>query len=294
MKILIFYSGGKDSQAALIHSVKKYGVNNCEAVFCDTGHENPQTYEHIKTTIDQLGVKLVTLKSEKYDSLFDLAKKKKRFPSTKARFCTEELKIKPAIDYILSLDESIIVIEGIRKDESLIRSKMEPECMYFRYYFEPYGYDKNGKEKKHSYRAKDVLEWCKKHDASKLRPIFTWTAEQTLNYIKDNGQLPNPLYYQGFSRVGCFPCIMATKSEVKLIIQNHPEQWKAIKEAEKDSKGTFFKPDYIPNYAKFTRDKKGNQIATAEDVEKYLTASSAQIDLFEKPIGCMSVYNLCE
>ena len=33
MKILVAYSGGKDSQASLIWSVKKYGAKNIEAVF---------------------------------------------------------------------------------------------------------------------------------------------------------------------------------------------------------------------------------------------------------------------
>jgi 3'-phosphoadenosine 5'-phosphosulfate sulfotransferase (PAPS reductase)/FAD synthetase len=294
MKVLIFYSGGKDSQAALIHSIKKYGLKNCEAVFCDTGHENPQTYQHIIDTTNQLGVKLVTLKSKKYDSLFDLAKKKGKFPKTMTRFCTEELKVKPAIDYVLSHDESLIIVEGIRKDESLSRSKMEAECMYFRYYFEPYGYDKKGKPKKHTYKGKDVREWCKKHDASKFRPIFTWTAEQTLDYIKANNQQPNPLYFQGFSRVGCFPCIMANKREVRLIINNHREQWQAIKDAEKEIGSAFFYAGYIPDRYQKSVDVNGNKFAFASDVEQYLTANDTQLDIFEKPIGCMSVYNLCE
>lgn len=325
MKVLIFYSGGKDSQACLIHSVHKYGLKNLEAVFCDTGHENPQTYQHIIDTTNQLGVKLVILKSKKYDSLFDLAKKRGSFPSTRRRFCTEELKVKPAVDYILSHDESLLIIEGIRKNESESRSKMEPECMYFRYYFEPYqtntmivdafnslkvkpnknqvkNYNRAKKRleegfedaKYHDYRKKEVKQWCNMYDASKLRPIFTWTAEQTLDYIKANNQQPNPLYYQGFSRVGCFPCIMAAKREIKLIIKNHPKQWQAIKDAEKDCGRTFFPPDYIPKYAQFNLSEKGDLIPTAEDVEKYLNANDTQLDLFEKTIGCMSVYNLCE
>jgi len=60
MKILIFYSGGKDSQAALIWAVKElctfYAVSNCEAVFCDTGWENPVTYDHIISTTNDLNV----------------------------------------------------------------------------------------------------------------------------------------------------------------------------------------------------------------------------------------------
>jgi len=48
MKILVFYSGGKDSQACLIWAANKYGASKIEAVFCDTGWENPVTYQHIE------------------------------------------------------------------------------------------------------------------------------------------------------------------------------------------------------------------------------------------------------
>lgn len=290
MKILIFYSGGKDSQAALIWAVKQYGVDRCEAVFCDTGWENPVTYQHIQDTTKQLGVKLIILKSDNYDGMLDMATKKGRFPSTTAKFCTDELKVKPAIDYVLSHDESLIIIEGIRKNESLSRSKMEPECMYFRYYFEPTKLNKKGKPIFHTYRKKDVLKWCKTHDASKLRPLFDWTAEQVMDFIKDSGQQPNWLYYQGFSRVGCFPCIMERHRGIKLIIDNHPAQWEALKQAEKQVGSSFFTPDYIPKHA-----QRNNYFPTAEDVEIYLKRKNATLDMFEQETpSCMSMYNLCE
>ena len=119
MKILVSFSGGKDSQACLIEAAKQYGVDKIEAVFCDTGWEHPDTYKHINDICSQMGVKLTTLKS-KYDFV-SLAKYKKRFPSTKARFCTSELKMKPMIDYILTLEESCIIIQGIRAGESPAR-----------------------------------------------------------------------------------------------------------------------------------------------------------------------------
>jgi len=290
MKIIILYSGGKDSQACLIWAVKTYGVKNCEAVFCDTGWENPVTYDHIKATTDQLGVKLVTIKSAKYDGMIDLAIKKKRFPSTKARFCTEELKSKPAIDYVLSHSEHLIIVEGIRKNESLSRSKMEAQCTYFKYYFQPYGHDIKGKPKFHIYRKYDIFEWAANWNADKIRPIFDWSAIQTLDYIRDNGQLPNPLYYQGFSRVGCFPCIMSKHSELRLIYENHPEQWAHLKNIEKETGSTFFGPSKIPKWA-----MKNKSYATLEDIEKYLTGKNATLDMFEQDTpSCMSAYNLCE
>lgn len=296
MKILVFYSGGKDSQACLIKAVKDYGAKNIQAVFCDTGWEHPLTYDHIQTTTKQLGVELIVLKSEKYDGFMDLAKKKKRFASTKARFCTEELKSKPAIDYVLGLNDNVIVIQGIRKDESESRSKMEVQCSYFKFYFQPYGYDKKGKPKFHTYRKKEVFAYCLKYNADVLRPIFDWTAQQTIDYIKDNDQLPNPLYYQGFSRVGCFPCIMARHHETKQIIDLYPEVIELIKKEEAEIGSTFFPPNYLSDRFKTGIDKNGKKFNTMSDVQNYLKAKNASELLYEDHGGfsCMSYYGLCE
>ena len=37
MKIIVSFSGGKDSQACLIQATNKYGADKIEAVFCDIG-----------------------------------------------------------------------------------------------------------------------------------------------------------------------------------------------------------------------------------------------------------------
>lgn len=217
MKILVSFSGGKDSQACLIQAFKQYGGGNLTAVFCDTGWEHPDTYKHVNDVCLQMGVRLITLKS-KYDFV-SLAAHKKRFPSTNARFCTSELKMKPMIDYVLSLKESCIIIQGIRAGESTARAAMEEECMYFKSYFQP-----NKKGRTENYRSKDVKEWCSQYDASVLRPIFKWSAQQVIDCILDAGQVPNPLYYRGFSRVGCFPCIMCRHKEIELIAKNDPDE----------------------------------------------------------------------
>jgi 3'-phosphoadenosine 5'-phosphosulfate sulfotransferase (PAPS reductase)/FAD synthetase len=296
MKILVFYSGGKDSQACLIKAVHDYGAKNIQAVFCDTGWEHPLTYDHIQTTTKQLGVELIILKPEKYDGFIDMVCGRKRFPSTKRRFCTEILKSIPSIDYVLGLNDHSIVIQGIRKDESVSRSKMEEQCMYFKFYFESYGYDKQGKPKFHTHRKNDVFAYCQKYNSDVLRPIFNWTAQQTIDYIRDNGQLPNPLYYQGFSRVGCFPCIMARHHEVKQIINVSPETIELIKEKESEIGSTFFPPKYIPDQFSTGIDKNGKKFNTMSDIEKYLKAKNASELLYgdHEGFSCMSYYGLCE
>lgn len=296
MKIIVAYSGGKDSQASLIWAAKEYGTDKIEALFCDTGWEHPVTYQHIEETTRELGVKLVTIKSDKYDGFIDMAKKKGRFPSTKARFCTDKLKSEPMNDYVLSHKEHLLIIQGIRAGESLSRSKMKAQCTYWKYYFEPYKVDKNGKPVTFTYRKKDVIKWCKEYNADILRPAFTWTAQQVIDYIIDNGQKPNELYSKGFSRVGCFPCVMARHQDIRSMIHYYPEMIKRLSEAEKSftSKNgrppSFFVPNYIPK--KFTTN---GQYPSVDDVVKYLKEKNSTGDMFEEQhFSCSSYFGLCE
>ena len=85
MKIIVSFSGGKDSQACLIKAVNKYGADKIEAVFCDTGWEHPDTYQHIDNVCKQLGVALVILKSSKYTDFVDMSIKRSRFPSSQRK-----------------------------------------------------------------------------------------------------------------------------------------------------------------------------------------------------------------
>lgn len=297
MKVLVQFSGGKDSQACLIWAVLKYGAKSVIAVFCDTGWENEITYNHIRKTVDDLGVKLVILKNEKFDGMIGLAEKKKRFPSTKARFCTEELKSKPFIDYVLSQNEHLLIIQGIRAQESHSRSKMSQQCRYFKFYFHAYGHDKNGKPKFHSYRKKEIIEWCNKYEDEIYRPVFDWSGQQVIDYIIENGQEPNELYAQGFKRVGCFPCIMSGQKEVSEILKRYPERFDEIIREEERIGSSFFKIDFVPERNQTGFDEKsGKKYTKGVDVKKYLEDKNQTIDLFEddKKISCSSYYNLCE
>lgn len=303
MKVLVSWSGGKDSQACLIWAVEKYGAKNVIAVFCDTGWEHADTYKHVLLIPELLGVKLEILKSKKYDGFVDMAVKKGRFPSTKARFCTEELKIKPMIDYVLEQNESLLIIQGIRADESHSRSQMESECRYFKYYFQPFRHDKKGKPVYHSYRKKDVVEWCSKYADDIVRPIFTWCANKTINYILSNGFPINPQYFKDAKRVGCYPCVMSNLREMATIVFNDPERINEIREAEKATQRSFFPPDYIPKRYCSMIDDKGNKYPNIDDVVRYINDRNATGDLFaemekeEKENSgrrCMSVYNICE
>lgn len=291
MKIIITFSGGKDSLAALLW-VRNNISKKFTTVFCDTGWESPLTYKYIDKIDKKLDLNIVTLKSKKYSGMIDLAEKRGRFPSSQRRFCTSELKSIPMIDYLLDeVNDDFIVVQGIRGAESASRSAMNAQCNYFKYYINPYKTDKNGKPKFHTYRRQEILKFCEKQATDVLRPVFDWSAQQVIDYILDNGLEPNPLYRIGMKRVGCFPCIMAGLSEIHQIATRFPERIIEIAEYEKKICSSFFTPDKIPS-----RYYKGGMYPLIEDVVKYANMKYDAGGLFEdnESTTCMSYYGLCE
>ena len=290
MKIIVTFSGGKDSLASLLWT-REHLAKDFITVFCDTGWEHPLTYKYIEEIRQKLSLNLITLRSKKYDGMADLSRKKKRWPSTRARFCTDELKNKPVIDFLLDeVQDDFIVIQGIRAAESASRAQMQAQCTYFKYYTQPYGTDKKGKPKYYTYRRREILSFVEQHAADVMRPVFDWSGQQVIDYILSRGLEPNPLYRMGYKRVGCYPCIMASQRDILNISRQDPERIDYIARKEVELHSSFFGPDKIP--AGFYR----GDYPVLADVVKYVQGKNATGNLFEEDTAtsCMSFYGLCE
>lgn len=294
MKILVSFSGGKDSQACLIQACKEFGTDKVTAVFCDTGWEHELTYRHIDDVTKQLGVKLEVLRNKNVDGFIGLCKRMRWFPDSQHRMCTVQLKIQPMIDYILEQDENLVIIQGIRAAESASRSKLPCSADYFAEYF--------ADNKKRLYRKTDVQQWCGLHYATVERPMIGMSAQDIINFILDNGQQPNPLYRRGASRVGCYPCIFSRLSELKAMRKDEKYVQRLIRleneinnlKVGKMTPSSFFPKGKIPE--KFCK-RFGNGIPAFEDIIEYVSRYDAQLDMFESDenLSCMSVYHgLCE
>ena len=268
MKNIIQVSGGKDSTATLLWAIEK-GLT-FEAVFCDTGWEAKETYEYLDYLETTLNIQIIRLQPKL--GFVELAKKKKRFPSTKARFCTTELKVIPFINWLLEQSGEFKIYQGIRAEESNARAAMSITDDYF-------------KLRKGDYGIRKIRNWLKAGNVAIVhRPIFNVTHEQVFELHSKHQIEPNPLYKQGFSRVGCMPCIMCRHSELKLIATDRPQDMQKIIDAEAEVGRTFFPPDYINT----------KHIATAQEVADKLTQPN-QTELFTIPKGqCKSIYNICE
>ncbi|ENN8440249.1 phosphoadenosine phosphosulfate reductase family protein [Enterobacter kobei] len=213
----------------------------------------------------------------------DLCMLKGRFPSTKARFCSTELKHHPVRDGVvlpaLEEFEEVILWQGVRAQESPARANLS--------------------------------EWEEDADDTPglhvYRPILKWQHEDVFAIAKRHGIKPNPLYQQGCSRVGCMPCIHARKSELAEIFSRWPEEIKRVAEWERlvaacsrRGNSTFFPTTHDPRRA-----EKRIELITvnAYGIESYrdwamTTHGGAQFDLLaesnDKTV-CSSVYaGVCE
>ena len=115
-------SGGKDSAAALLWILHESGIPNIRerlnASMSDTVNQHEWTYTHVQWLSDNV-FPIQVIKPER--DFFELAYHKRRFPSTKVRFCTQFLKIYPSQDHIRSLEKQgydVIAVSGVRADES--------------------------------------------------------------------------------------------------------------------------------------------------------------------------------
>lgn len=295
---VISVSGGKDSTAMWLLALER-NTPNLKVVFSDVGHEHPETYEYIDYLEKELGPiirikpdfsKQILHKREVVDTkwrkdgvsesiiqqalevleptgnpFLDLCIWKGRFPSTMARFCTVELKVRPMFEQIyvpiFEAGGRVISWQGIRASESAKRSKMAEREET------PEGY-------------------------TIYRPILEWDVYDVFKQHDKQGIKPNPLYTQGMGRVGCMPCINSRKEELFEISRRFPDEikrvakWEEIvSKASKRGSATFF-----------TSDEKGHGIN--EVVEWSKTSYGGQqydlLKLMEEAPTCSSQYGLCE
>lgn len=221
---VVSLSGGKDSVAACLH-LRESGIAH-DRVFMDTGWEHPDLYRHLDYLEGILGpiirldglIPIAPAWAEAAEELEGMlgrpsafvrwALKKGTFPSRMRRFCTQELKVRPFLQWAEDQGDIVSVV-GIRAAESEARSKL-PER-------EPMPGAKPGSI------IDGVEVW---------RPLIRWTEAEVIAIHERHRVLPCPLYLRGARRVGCWPCIMASKEELRMMAQDEvrPEVMRRMEE----------------------------------------------------------------
>lgn len=312
---VVSLSGGKDSTATLLVALELHGRENVRAVFADTGNEHESTYEYALEYLPRaLGIAVDVVRADFADEFatkranlariaagepesavygkrefayawtpetaaralellhstgnpyLDLCMLKGGFPSRKRQYCTEYLKRNPITEHQIDLIDRGFAVEswqGVRADES------------------------------------DSRRWLPSYEDrggfyAVYRPILRWTASDVFEAHAEAGVVPNPLYRQGMSRVGCMPCINASKAEIREIARRFPQHIERISEWEL-LVTLVSRPGRV---ATFMHIEKGDNNGIASVVEwSKTTRGGRQYDLLadaEPATACASAYGLCE
>ena len=214
--LLICNSGGKDSRVCL--ALAKAAGIDYEVQHSHTTADAPETVRYVKKQMHDLecsGIKATIIYPAykgKRTSMWELIPRKLVPPTRLMRYCCSVLKETGGANRA--------IVTGVRNNESHNRSE--------RKFAETFTKSKKGSTKLdyndaaqafEADAARNFLEHddaflshCRVQGKTSFQPIIDWSDTDIWSYIQSERLDYNPLYDEGFCRVGCVGCPMASKS----------------------------------------------------------------------------------
>lgn len=230
------FSGGKDSQA-LYHMMQLCDVP-MHAYFSPTSIDPAENIRFIRKNYPEVEFTKID------KSIFDVFREMKVLPSMRIRWCCAYFKEKGG--------EGKVVCTGVRKAESVRRSKRnEIEVSGHKFSghmdeFEDWQEKRIRKKMKNLNQdqfsdAKQTEVRCiSGKDKILLNPIIEWSEEDVWEFLNKVVEVPHcELYDEGYTRIGCIGCPMATtKNQIKQFLRwpHVKEKWiRAIMDVRRES-----------------------------------------------------------
>lgn len=201
--LVITYSGGKDSDV-LLRLAEKSGIP-FEALHSLTTADAPETVRHVYDTFHRLEEKNVKCTVDKHVqpdgsrvTMWNLIQKKLMPPTRLIRYCCAVLKEGGGKDRFIAT--------GVRWAESTARKRRGGlEVLTSKPQSKLILSNDNDEDRR-------LFETCQLKGKRVVNPIIDWKDNEVLDYAAIEKIPMNPLYCEGFHRVGCVGCPMASKA----------------------------------------------------------------------------------
>ena len=243
-KIVISFSGGKDSTATAHLVTTALSDPSIVHIFGNTTLEFPLTEEYAKRYRDE-HPQAIFIEAKNEDQVFSEVCEDIGPPARMMRWCCSMFKTGPISRVLNSLygNEQILTYYGIRKSESVSRSKYN--------------------------RVENGSESVKIQQQTVASPIFFWKDIDIWLYLLSEGIDFNKAYRLGYDRVGCWMCPNNNQRAQFLSRIYMPEQSKAWRDFLVRFARQIGKPDaeeYIDS-GKWKARQGGNGLKAASDVK---------------------------
>ena len=201
--LVITYSGGKDSDV-LLHLAEISGIP-FEVLHSLTTADAPETVRHVYDTfrrLEEKGVKCDVDKHVQPDgsrvTMWNLIPRKLMPPTRLVRYCCAVLKEGGGKDRFIAT--------GVRWAESTARKRRGGlEVLTSKPQNKLILSNDNDEDRR-------LFETCQLKGKRVVNPIIDWKDNKVLDYAAVEKIPMNPLYCEGFHRVGCVGCPMASKA----------------------------------------------------------------------------------
>ena len=200
--LLLTHSGGKDS--CVLTELALRAEIPFEVMHAHTTADAPETVHFVRKEFARLENRSIRcsinypLYKGRRTSMWDLIPRKLMPPTRVARYCCAVLKEQN--------DKGRFLATGVRWAESVSRSKR-------RGIFEKQvsNHDKEVHIRNDEESLDALFAPCKLAAKRFVNPIMDWNDREVWDFLHDARIPVNPLYFCGFSRVGCIGCPMAGK-----------------------------------------------------------------------------------
>ena len=223
LPLVVGYSGGKDSDV-ILQLAKESGV--------------PFRVTHNLTTADPpdnvyyiRGV-FAALREEGIDcrinvprrSLWKIMRETLVIPSRMMRVCCSELKERKMAD-------APYIVTGVRWAESAGRRAKSGIAMVYTASDRSTRAAAAGLLTTDDASSRRLFEQCAMRGVRVLNPIIDWSDSDVWDYLHSRGIDGNPLYKEGWTRIGCVGCPLAGRRACELEFARYPRLYKAWHDA---------------------------------------------------------------